>query len=94
MPRSTLGQTTNTVHAVPAAADGLSGTGPGYMRHMTDPRNIAHDKKVASDKAAHGEELAPGAEDTPQPGKKPRMDHHAGDETAKGSDPTDSDGGA
>jgi len=47
---------------------------------MTDPRNIAHDKKVASDKAAHGEEIAPGAEETPQPGRKPHMEHHAGDD--------------
>ena len=60
---------------------------------MTDPRNVAHDKKVASEKAAHGEEVAPGADETPQPGKKPHMEHHAGDETDSGADPTDSDGG-
>jgi hypothetical protein len=47
---------------------------------MTDPRNIAHDKKVASDKVAHGEDVAPGADETPQPGRKPHMEHHAGDE--------------
>ena len=51
---------------------------------MTDPRNVAHDKKVASDKHAHGEEIAPGADETPQPGKKPHMEHDpAGDETAR-----------
>ena len=61
---------------------------------MTDPRNIAHDKKVASDKAAHGEEIAPGADETPQPGKKPHMEHHAADDTEAGADPTDADGGA
>ncbi len=49
---------------------------------MTDPRNIAHDKKVAHDKEAHGEEIAPGADETPQPGKKPHMDHHATDDPA------------
>ncbi|MCU1399068.1 MAG: hypothetical protein JWN62_2177 [Acidimicrobiales bacterium] len=49
---------------------------------MTDPRNIAHDKKVTSDKAARGEENAPGADETPQPGKKPHMEHHAGDDAA------------
>ena len=47
---------------------------------MTDPRNVAHDKKVASDKVAHGEEVAPGADETPQPGKKPHMEHHVGDD--------------
>ena len=49
---------------------------------MTDPRNIAHDKKVAHDKQAHGEEIAPGADETPQPGKKPHLDHHASDDAA------------
>ena len=27
---------------------------------MTDPRNIAHDKKVAQEKKHHGDEVAPG----------------------------------
>lgn len=61
---------------------------------MTDPRNIAHDKKVASDKAAVGEEIAPGADETPQPGRKPHMEHHEGDDTEAGADPSDADGGA
>jgi hypothetical protein len=59
---------------------------------MTDPRNIAHDKKIASDKAAHGEETAPGADETPQPGKKPHMEHHAGDETETTAEASDAEG--
>lgn len=46
---------------------------------MTDPRNIAHDKKVKQEKQHHGEEVAPGADETPQPGKKTHMQHHASD---------------
>jgi hypothetical protein len=60
---------------------GVPAAGGGYSGCMTDPRNIAHDKKVASDKAAHGEDIAPGADETPQPGKKPHMEHHEGDGT-------------
>jgi len=40
---------------------------------MTDPRNVAHDKKVQQEKKHHGEEIAPDAEHAPQPGKKPRL---------------------
>ncbi|MES3014903.1 MAG: hypothetical protein V4750_14405 [Pseudomonadota bacterium] len=47
---------------------------------MTDPRNVAHDKKVQQEKKDRGEELAPGADETPQPGKKPHMEHHASDD--------------
>jgi hypothetical protein len=46
---------------------------------MTDPRNIAHDKKVKQEKKHHGEEIALGADETPQPGKKTHMEHHASD---------------
>ena len=46
---------------------------------MTDPRNIAHDKKVHNDKKHHGEAIAPGADATPQPGKKTHMAEHASD---------------
>lgn len=46
---------------------------------MTDPRNIAHDKKVQQAKKHRDEEIAPGAEQTPQPGKKTPMEHHASD---------------
>ncbi len=44
---------------------------------MTDARNIAHDKKVQQEKKHHKEEIAPGADETPQPGKKTHMQHHA-----------------
>lgn len=46
---------------------------------MTDPRNVAHDKKIQQEKKHHGEEAAPGAQKTPQPGKKPAMEHHESD---------------
>jgi hypothetical protein len=46
---------------------------------MTDPRNIAHDKKVQQEKKHHAQEIAPGADKTPQPGKKTHMEHHASD---------------
>lgn len=46
---------------------------------MTDPRNIAHDKKVNQEKMHHGEEVAPGADKTPRPGKKTHREHHASD---------------
>lgn len=46
---------------------------------MTDPRNVAHDKKVLQEKKHHGEELAPGSEQKPQPGKKTPLEHHAAD---------------
>ena len=42
---------------------------------MTDPRNIAHDKKVQQEKKHNHEEVAPGAEHVPQPGKKPALHH-------------------
>jgi hypothetical protein len=40
---------------------------------MTDPRNVAHDKKVQQEKKHRHEEVAPGADQTVQPGKKPHM---------------------
>ncbi len=40
---------------------------------MTDPRNIAHDKKVQQEKKHRHEEIAPGAQHAVQPGKKPHM---------------------
>ena len=46
---------------------------------MTDPRNVAHDKKVHQAKKHQGQELAPGADATPAPGKKTHMEHHASD---------------
>jgi len=46
---------------------------------MTDPRNVAHDKKVQQEKKNHNEAIAPGADKTPQPGKKTHMERHASD---------------
>jgi hypothetical protein len=46
---------------------------------MTDPRNIAHDKKVQQEKKHHGEKLSPDADEKPQPGKKPHHKHHSSD---------------
>ncbi len=59
---------------------------------MTDPRNIAHDKKVQQEKKHRHEEVAPGADSTPQPGRKPHMEHHASDQakTADEAAPDDS----
>ena len=37
---------------------------------MSDPRNVAHDKKVISEKLHNGEDLTSGAAHVPQPGKK------------------------
>ena len=44
---------------------------------MTDPRNVAHDKKVQQEKKHRHEEISPGAEHAVQPGKKPHMAPHA-----------------
>ena len=49
---------------------------------MSDPRNVAHDKKVHQEKKHHGEALSPGADEKPQPGKKPHQQHHASDAKA------------
>ena len=40
---------------------------------MTDPRNIAHDKKVRQEKKHRGLEVAPGAAQAIQPGRKPHI---------------------
>lgn len=43
---------------------------------MSDPRNVAHDKKVLQEKKHHGEDPAAGtAVATVQPGKKPQKQH-------------------
>ncbi len=55
---------------------------------MTDPRNVAHDKKVAQEKKHHGEEVVPDAAEKPQPGRKPHLNHHASDDAK----PTDEQG--
>ena len=54
---------------------------------MTDPRNIAHDKKVKQEKKHHREDVAQGTSEAPQPGKKPHMEEHASDHAAD-QDPT------
>lgn len=42
---------------------------------MTDPRNVAHDKKVQQEKKHKGEDLAKGpTANAPQPGKKPHIE--------------------
>jgi hypothetical protein len=46
---------------------------------MTDPRNVAHDKKVQQEKKHSHEEVARGSNATPQAGKKTPMEHHASD---------------
>ena len=47
----------------------------GHVRCMTDPRNVAHDKKVQQEKKHRGEEIAPDAIHAPQPGQKPALKH-------------------
>jgi hypothetical protein len=56
---------------------------------MTDPRNVAHDKKVQQEKKHHGEDIAHEAEHAPQPGKKPAIKH---EETKDESSSTDEAG--
>ena len=46
---------------------------------MTDPRDVAHDKKLRQEKKKKGEEIAPGADKTPQLGKKTHKQSHASD---------------
>jgi hypothetical protein len=52
-------------------------SGPAFPTNsqdpMTDPRNIAHDKKIQQEKKHRGEEIAPGAGHAVQPGKKPHV---------------------
>ncbi len=56
---------------------------------MSDPRNVAHDKKVMEEKKHHGEDPAEGAAVTPQPGKKPPQVH---DEHEAETDTPEEDG--
>lgn len=51
---------------------------------MTDPRNVAHDKKVLEEKEDRGEDTAAGLESAPQPGKKTAEAHEGESETATG----------
>ena len=43
---------------------------------MTDPRNVAHDKKVQQEKKHRHQEMAPGSDQAVQPGRKPHMTPH------------------
>ena len=43
---------------------------------MTDPRNVAHDKKVQQEKKHHGEDIGADTTHAPQPGKKPQQRPH------------------
>ena len=52
---------------------------------MTDPRNVAHDKKVQQEKKHRHEEVASGAEGTVQPGKKPHMAPRAEEPATQGT---------
>lgn len=52
---------------------------PEWKNAMTDPRDIAHDKKLRQVKKKQGEEIAPGADKTPQLGKKTHKQNHASD---------------
>ena len=56
---------------------------------MTDPRNVAHDKKVQQEKKHKGEEIAPDAIHAPQPGQKPALKHE--EESAAKDDASSSD---
>ncbi len=47
---------------------------------MPDSRNVAHDKTVQQEKKHRGEAPVPDAAETPQPGKKPTLKHHAKDD--------------
>ena len=54
---------------------------------MTDPRNVAHDKKVLQEKKHKGEDIAHNTTHAPQPGKKPHLEEHARDQTDAASVP-------
>ena len=63
---------------------------------MTDPRNVAHDKKVMHDKHNEGIDTTHGTGHEPQPGKKapmpPEETQSAGHNPADTSTPGASDG--
>lgn len=61
---------------------------------MTDPRNVAHDKKVQQEKDHQGIENAPDALKTPQPGKKPPLEHHKSDAVQDADQPEGGDSAA
>lgn len=54
---------------------------------MTDPRNVAHDKKVQQEKKHRHEKIAPGATHAVQPGKKPQLTREPEAEAPDGAAP-------
>ena len=54
---------------------------------MTDPRNVAHDKRVQQEKKHKGQDIAEGSTATPQPGKKTPHDKHDSDASPEDSSP-------
>ena len=56
---------------------------------MTDPRNVAHDKRVSKEKAHHGADLTTGTLHVPRPGKKPRLDPAHDGHGPDGDEPID-----
>ena len=57
---------------------------------MTDPRNVAHDKKVLQEKKHKGEDVGQNTTHAPQPGKKPHLEEHARDPADAASVPESS----
>lgn len=62
---------------------------------MTDPRNIAHDKRLLSDKKHHGGAAAKDTQPVLRPGKKQRVDpapngHGHGPDSDEAIDKTES----
>ena len=53
---------------------------------MTDPRNVAHDKRVQQEKKHKGEDIAEGMTVTPQPGKKPPHEKHQSEVSTESPD--------
>jgi hypothetical protein len=44
---------------------------------VTDPRNVAHDKRVQQEKKHHHQGIAPGADQVVHPGTKSHMAPHS-----------------
>lgn len=60
---------------------------------MTDPRNVAHDKKVQQEKKHRHEEVSPGATHAVQPGKKPHIDKVEAPQAPDSEPPGDDEAG-
>jgi hypothetical protein len=60
---------------------------------MTDPRNVAHDKRVQQEKKHRGAGVNPDADETHRPGMKPpqhqHQDPHPGDHGPDPDEPVD-----